>query len=260
MQDRYAGDVGDFLTLGLLRILIDRSDLRLGLVWYRVPDETHNDDGKHVSYLEADNAIGRHLRSLDPDLHERLGDIVRSGRRSVAAIERSAALPIGTVTFDDYVDIGVDPRRDTATARLASRRAWVDRAVAATAGCDVVFADPDNGIRPRDHPTPRHRARADKYAYLDELAPFVDRCQSVIVYQHADRSAAVDVQAGRRLDEVSEALGVEALAAVRASRGSCRLFLVLPAPHHREHFAARLDAIEGSPWARELVVYRPRLG
>jgi hypothetical protein len=256
VQDRYAGDVGDFLTLGLLRILIDRSDLRLGIVWYRVPDETHNHDGKHVSYLDADNAIGRHLRSLDPDLHERLGDIVRSGRRSVAAIERSAALPSGTVTFDDHVDLC----RGTAAERLASRRAWVDRAVTATEGCDVVFADPDNGVRPTDHPTPRHRAKADKYAYLDELAPFADRGQSVIIYQHADRSAAVDVQAGRRLDEASEALGVEALATVRASRGSCRLFLVLAAPHHRGHFAARLDAIEGSPWARELGVYRPRLG
>lgn len=256
MQDRYAGDVGDFLTIGLLRLLLDRSDLRLGVVWYRVPDEDHNDDGKHVSYLAPDNPIGRRLRALDPELHDRLGELVRSGRRSVAAIERSASLPPGTVTFGDYVDVG----GNRAAERLARRAAWVERALAATGGCDVVFADPDNGIRPSAHPTPRHRAKADKHAYLDELAPYPARGQSLIVYHHADRTAPVEVQAARRLGEAGDELGAEPLAAVRASRGSTRLFLVLPAPGHRAHFASRLDAIEDSPWGRELAVYRPRLG
>ena len=54
MQDRYAGDLGDFLKLGLLRYLVAATDgrpaLRLGVVWYRVPDEAHNADGKHVAY------------------------------------------------------------------------------------------------------------------------------------------------------------------------------------------------------------------
>lgn len=256
MQDRYAGDVGDFLTLGLLRALLDGSALRLGVVWYRVPDETHNDDGKHVSYLDPANAIGRGLRALDPDLHGRMGDVVRSGRRSVASLELSAALPMGAATFDEYVDV----RGKAAADRLARRRAWVDRAVAAMDGCDIVFADPDNGIRSSDHATPRHRAKADKYAYLDELTPYAERAQSVIVYQHADRTAPVDVQASRRLAEAAGELGVEPLAAVRASRGSCRLFLILPAPRHRAELAARIGQIERSPWGEELAVYRPRLG
>jgi hypothetical protein len=256
VQDRYAGDVGDFLTLGLLRLLLDRSDLRLGVVWYRVPDETHNDDGKHTSYLDPGNAIGDRLRALDPDLHDRLGDVVRSGSRSVAALERSTALPTRTVTFDEVVDM----RGRDAGERLDRRRSWVDRAVTAMDACDVVFADPDNGIRPSGHPTPRHRAKADKHAYLDELAPYTDRGQSLIIYQHADRTAPVDVQAARRLAEVDDELGVRPLAAVRASRGSCRLFLVLPAAAHRDHFAERLDALERSEWGRELAVYRSRLG
>lgn len=256
MQDRYAGDVGDFLTLGLLRVLLDRSDLRLGVVWYRVPDESHNDDGKHVSYLEPGNAIGSRLRTLDSDLHDRLGHVVRDDRRAVATLERSGALPIGTVAFDQYVDM----RGSTAAERIERRRSWVDRAIAATKDCDVVFADPDNGIRPSDHRIPRHRAKADKYAYLDELAAYPAQGQSLIVYQHADRTASVEVQATRRLAEAAGELGVEPLAAVRASRGSCRLFLVLPHPAHRDHFSARLEVIERSRWGMELAVYRPRPG
>lgn len=54
MQDRYAGDLGDFLELGLLRGLVappfEALRLRLGVVWYLAPEDKHNADGKHVLY------------------------------------------------------------------------------------------------------------------------------------------------------------------------------------------------------------------
>jgi hypothetical protein len=55
VQDRYAGDLGDYLKLRLLRWLAPPGALaspRLGVVWYSTADETHNDDGKHVAYLD----------------------------------------------------------------------------------------------------------------------------------------------------------------------------------------------------------------
>ena len=62
MQDRYAGDLGDFLKLGLLRWLVapsfDAPPHRLGVVWYLAPDESHNADGKHVAYLDPQSAGG----------------------------------------------------------------------------------------------------------------------------------------------------------------------------------------------------------
>lgn len=241
MQDRYAGDVGDFLNFALLRLLVPSSSLRLGIVWYKVPDEHHNGDGRHIAYLRPDNRIGRHLRALDPDLHQRLGDVVRTGR-SIASIEASGALPAGTITFGEQVG--------------PERAAWAGRALAATAGCDVVFLDPDNGIRASDHGGGPGRARSPKHAYLDELLPYVDRGQSVIVYHHADRSAPVTDQARRRLDDLARELAVGPLAAVRASRGSCRLFLVVPGEDHRALLTSRLEHIERSPWRSELTVHR----
>lgn len=53
MQNRYTGDIGDFSKLGLLRALRN-ADLSIGLNWYLTPDETHNSDGRHVSYLDQD--------------------------------------------------------------------------------------------------------------------------------------------------------------------------------------------------------------
>jgi hypothetical protein len=119
----------------------------------------------------------------------------------------------------------------------------------------VVFADPDNGLRRSDHATPSHRSKSEKHAYLDELGAFIERGQSIIAYHHADRSAPVPVQAERRMADAAEELGVEPMAAVRASRGTTRLFLVVPAPAHRDQLRARLHDLEQSPWADELVVY-----
>ena len=100
-----------------------------------------------------------------------------------------------------------------------------------------------------------HRSKSEKHAYLDELRAVVGRGQSIVAYHHADRSATVPIQAERRMADAAEELGVEPLAAVRASRGTTRLFLVVPAPAHREHLRRRLQDLERSHWADELVVY-----
>jgi hypothetical protein len=99
VQDRYAGDVGDFLKLGLLRHLaaperLGGAGLVVGLNWYLTDDESHNADGRHVGYLNSGNRFHASLASCDPDLIRRLGDVVRRGR-SVEALEGSGALPAG---------------------------------------------------------------------------------------------------------------------------------------------------------------------
>lgn len=50
MQNRYTGDIGDFSKLGLLRVL-SNAGFRIGLNSHLTPNETHNDDGKHIKYL-----------------------------------------------------------------------------------------------------------------------------------------------------------------------------------------------------------------
>jgi hypothetical protein len=51
MQDRYSGDVGDFGKFGLLRHILNGSQLKLGINWYLFPNEDHNEDGRFINYL-----------------------------------------------------------------------------------------------------------------------------------------------------------------------------------------------------------------
>jgi hypothetical protein len=256
VQDRYAGDLGDFLKFGLLRWLVPpvtAAPLRLGVVWYLTASETHNADGKYVAYLDPGHRSSTRLRGLDPDLYDRLARVVAGGR-STAALADAGILGAGTRFFGELLDFA-DLPPSARSARRARRRSWMEQALAATAGCDLIFADPDNGIRAACHDVPAHRTRAVKYAYLGELAAFAARGQSMVVYHHADRSAPVAQQARRRLDDLARGLPIEPVAAVRASRGTTRLFLVAATTSHARYLTDRLTALAAGPWAAELIVY-----
>jgi hypothetical protein len=216
-------------------------------------DETHNADGKYIAYLKPGHPSSHYFRERDPDLYDRLASVV-AGERSTARLADAGLLDAGTCFFDDLLDF-TDLPLTAQTDRLARRRSWLQRALAATTGCDLIFADPDNGIRTAALLVPAHRTKAVKYAYLDELAAFAERGQSLVVYHHADRTATVEEQAHRRLADIAREVPIKPIAAVRASRGTTRLFLVAATPSYEGYLTEKLTALAAGPWARELRVY-----
>ena len=106
MQNRYVGDLGDFGKFGLLRALCansgagDRRPLSLGVVWYLVPDEGHNSDGKFIQFLEPAAQNQHHFRFCDPALYDALRDIVTSGARNVTSVRKRGVLPLETLYYD----------------------------------------------------------------------------------------------------------------------------------------------------------------
>src|SRR6266446_856970 len=101
MQHRYVGDVGDYGKYALLRHLCgsDKCEfIRLAVVWCLFPDETFNNDGKHISYLR-----NRNFAKLDPDLHGALNLIVSQGRRHVSSVPESRCLPPSAIFFTQPV-------------------------------------------------------------------------------------------------------------------------------------------------------------
>lgn len=255
VQDRNAGDVDNFLELGLLHWLVAPSfespPVRLGVSWYRVADESGDADGRHDEYLDPASESGAALRPLDPRLYDGLASVAASSERSVEALGASGVLPFDARMFDEELTFA---GLETRTERAAFRVGWLSRALAELAGCALVYFDPDKGLRRSDDKKPSWRPKAIKYAYFDELAPFVGRGQSVVVSHDADPSNKVRKEVRRLMGDAAEELRIEPLAAVRPHRGSHRLFLVLPVAAHRSHLERRLTALTGSPWAEELDV------
>jgi hypothetical protein len=210
MQDRYAGDAGDWSKLGLLRAL---RGTRTGVVWYRVADEAHNADGKHVQWA---GRPGRY-RPQDPELFDALAPFAApTAERSVALLAERACP--GWASFEELVPAG--PER---------RAAWLQRALAAVAGCDVVCLDPDNGLTPASvRPTSR---AAPKFAADSEVAAFAAAAPVLVVYQHLHRRGTAGEQAEVFAGRLATAAG-RPCTVLRYRRGTSRLYgVVAPADH-----------------------------
>lgn len=207
MQDRYAGDVGDFVKLGLLRAL--SPGRRLGVVWYRYPDESHNDDGRHITYLDQADRY----QHLDPTLFSHLRNVVKEAR-SITSL-----LPVldGAVSFDEAVDSSTIVPRD----RRDWRAAWFKRVMKHLSTCDLVFADPDNGIIDDDDRR-KGRAQFGKQMPLAEVQGLAKGRCAVIYHHNTRRRGGHDVEVDHWLNEI----GIPSLA-VRATAYSPRTFFVL---------------------------------
>ncbi len=247
------------MKLGLLRWLVAPSPFapshRLGVVWSQVLDANHNADAKRVSCLDLVSGAAEDLWSLDSDLYERLRGMVAAGNRSVGALAACGALPQDTLYFDDVLSFSDLAPTDRA-ARIVRRERWFHEAMVAVESCSLVFVDPDDGLRGDDHTAPSHRNLEEKHVFLTEVGRLLERGQSVMLYDHADPSEPTASQAASRMADIHEVLGVEPLAAVRAPRGTNRMFLVIPHPRHRSDFEHRLGALQLSRWGDELRLYR----
>ena len=207
MQDRYAGDVGDFVKLGLLRALSPGH--QLGVAWYRFPDESHNQDGRHITYLDQPERY----QHLDPTLFYHLRNIVKEARSI------SSLLPVldGAVSFDESVDTSnVVPRE-----RRDWRRSWFGRAMEQLSTCDLVFADPDNGVIDDDDRR-KGRAKFGKQMPLAELQKLAQGRCAVIYHHNTRRRGGHDAEVDYWLKEI----GMPSLA-VRATSYSPRTFFVV---------------------------------
>lgn len=241
MQDRYVGDVGDFAKYALLRTLTQQSELRLGVIWCLFPNESHNADGRHTSYLSD-----RSFRDLDPFLHGHLKRIVASGNRAISKIEKSRIFPPNTIFVSSPACfVGSNASQ---SAREAYRTNWLRRALKAASQCDLIFFDPDNGFE-----TPsvaKHSPKGAKYVFMDELNLFWREGHSLIVYHHLNRTAPAKVQTERlRARLKAQFYDASLLMPFLFRRGSCRQFWIIAQAAHAPRLKAGADQMLGSGWS-----------
>jgi hypothetical protein len=208
MQNKYAGDVGDFVKLALLRHLV--YDANLGVAWYLHPDENQKGDGKHIEYLKRPE-VWRHL---DPVLFDMLSDVMNT-HRSVSELERKGVL---NATFVSDPVLGPSLK---ASQRDQARRLWFSEICDKLASCDVVFADPDNGLI--DDASQRRRQKMfAKSVPLSEVLTLAKE-RTAIIYHHNTRRSGGHV---REISHWLRLLGNDSFA-IRSRKFSGRTFFVL---------------------------------
>ncbi|MDR7855742.1 hypothetical protein [Tissierella sp.] len=216
MQDRYAGDVGDFGKIGLLQ-KISESGLSIGVNWYLTykPEEHNKADGKHIGYL-----TNSQFKDCDDKLLKSLYTIT-NGTRSVEALEKANLIPNA-----NYYNKLLKPGNDKNFDRLE----WFRSSLEELSESDIIFCDPDNGLIVKS--VSQKSVNSDKYILHDELVSYYQVGKSIIFYNHRCREKEnVYLQRFQPLMQRSELMGAE-WRGLKYVRGTIRDYIFILQDKH----------------------------
>jgi len=200
-----------------------------------VPDETHNADGCHICYLQKNPANDRRFRACDEKVYDALAKMVfQDNDRSITALERADLLPGAAYCRED---VCYGRRRIS-----CPRDGWFKIALEKTAGCELVFVDPDNGIE-CNHLLPT-QAKSRKYVFRCEIRKLIERGQSVVVYHQTGFNLPTPEQVRRHLRILAETSALPNRPfGVLFRRGAIRAFLIIPAQQQYQVLLGRTEAL-----------------
>lgn len=204
MQDRYVGDIGDFVKIALLRALSPGRSL--GVAWFLTPDEQHNGDGRHIAYLSRPDS----WRPLDPSVFDGLHALINRGTRSIDELEH--LLPEARFHRRRLVE----PQ---------SRPGWFEELDTSLSDCDFLFLDPDNGLEPAGYRA--GRAKSIKSVTYDEVARLLRPGRALVIYHHQTRMPGGHDQEIQTLAQRLRQIGASSVVALRAKPYSPRVFFIV---------------------------------
>jgi len=263
VQNRYTADLGDFGKYGLLRALCfpansDETRFKLGVIWYLVEDESHNEDGKYIRYLEPTNKNIIQYRNCDPQLYDALS-VVQANSRSVAAIQDSDILPSDTIYYDNILDFNSLPTGtpEAILRRKQRRTEWLNAGSSNMQDCDVIFFDPDNGLEVKS--VAAHQNKGVKYLFFNELNSFSARGQNLIIYHHICRNGTATEQVQQRFTQLKNHLpSTYEIFAMLYKRGTLRAFFIAGNRQQAPILLKRTQLmLDKSGWIRHFDLHLP---
>ena len=244
MLVRYAGDIGDFGKIGLLKAL-QAQGLSIGVNWYLVEpmDTERKSDG---TYKQEDGKylIPEKLQVCDTLLAEKLTKIAKSDHRSIRSLEQGNFI--------------LNARYYSEPVSVAGREEWHKKALDLLNDLDIVFVDPDNGMLVKS--VGKKSVKSVKYTFYEEVRDYVRRGQSVLIYNH--RSRKQETQYFHEICyKLQEATGITETDILKITFPKCsvRDYLAVPASmEQREKIETAFTAMERGVWGENGMCRIPR--
>ena len=175
MQDKYAGDIGDYGKFILLRKLSEK--FRIGINWY-APEEIEFERDKNGSFKQEDGKY-RDLTGYEnyaPDIAEAFEKMKE--KHSIKMLEKLDLIK-NAVYYNKLM-----PRENE------KREKWHNAAMKKLEKSEIVFLDPDNGLLCRS--VRKGAAKSVKYTYYSEVNDYLKEHKAVIIYNHRSRKKESD--------------------------------------------------------------------
>lgn len=234
MKNQYFGDIGDYGKYGLLRCLAEQG-LSIAVNWYLTSKDASN-DGSIRGYLSKEKD-----RRYDPELFDVLREMCDHKEQDVRLFAKRGMIP-GAIYHDSFVEPEPDSSLSVPEKR-AAREYWHRKALEACAGAELVFMDPDNGLRSG---RPSARKDAPKFVYASEVCDYYDRDQDVVYYCHKGRRT--DAQWERAKHIMLGGHPEAALMGVTYHRGTQRSYIFMVHPEGEAIYQKLLKGFLETAW------------
>lgn len=233
MKNQYFGDIGDYGKYGLLRFLAGQGKT-IAINWYLTKDDQSN-DGNIRGYLTKEKD-----RKYDPNLFDVLKRMCAQNKKDVCGFAALDMIP-GARYFDKIVEPVVS--KLTVSEKGAARKQWHQEALAFCYGYDLVFLDPDNGLRLG---IPTAKKDAMKYVYSSEVADYYERGQDVVYYCHKGRRT--DAQWEKAKHIMQEECPNAVLKGITFHRGTQRSYIFVIHPEREQLYSELLRDFLETTW------------
>ena len=233
MKNQYFGDIGDYGKYGLLRFLAEH-EVTIAVNWYLTKNDQSN-DGNIRGYLTKEKN-----RIYDPDLFDVLKRMCTQNEKDVCIFAS-----LGMISGVGYYDKTVEPVLSTlaVSEKRAARKQWHQEALAVCDGFDLVFLDPDNGLRSG---IPTAKKDANKFVYSSEVADYYERGQDVVYYCHKGRRT--DAQWEKAKFIMQERCPNAVLMGITYHRGTQRSYIFVVHPEHEKMYRNLVKCFLGTAW------------
>ena len=235
MKNQYFGDVGDYGKYGLLRFIAKR-DVTIAVNWYLTPDDQSN-DGHIRGYLTNDRD-----RKYDPELFDVLREMSIHKEKNVGRFAEREMIP-GAIYFDSIVQPQLSDSTLSVTDKRLARERWHQQALAGCYGPELVFMDPDNGLR---EGSPTARKDAQKFVYASEVYSYYNRGQDVFYYCHKGRRTETQWEKAKRI--MQESCPDAVMLGITYHRGTQRSYIFVLHPEKEKLYRVLLKDFLETAW------------
>ena len=166
MQERYLGDIHDYFKFIFLKFLSMSLKQKIGLNWYLVKPSSIGVKEVYKKDGEKRNIVPEVTSTIDRDLIKELSILKNPLNRNIEIFSEETHLTKFIKFFNKEINV-------------KNRKEWFKQSINFFRNEDIIFLDPDNGIKK----IMSNQKQSLKYAFRSEIENYIEKNKTIIFTQ-----------------------------------------------------------------------------